>query len=117
LRQNAIVEHACVIGDRRQYLVALLTLDRDELAEWANAHGVRAGAGESLETHPSVRDYVEAHVERVNAEQAKYATIKRFDILSETFDVANGTLTPTMKLRRRQISDVYAEQIDGLYAP
>ena len=106
-----------MIGDRRKYLVALLTLDRDELTEWAKANGISPGTGESLEAHPSVRSYVDAHVERVNTELAKYATIKRFEVLPETFDVANGTLTPTMKLRRRQISDVYAEQIDALYAP
>ena len=113
LRQDPIIEHACVIGDRRPYLVALIALDAEELADWAAERGLPTDMGAATES--ALRPHLEAHVARVNTELAQYATIKRFEILKETFDVASGTLTPTMKLRRSGIVERHAEQIEALY--
>ena len=115
LRQHPLVEHACVIGDRRKYLVAVMTLEPEELKEWIRSHGMRESDHSAHVAHPSVRATLEGHVDAVNDGLASYQTIKRFIALPEGFSVETGTLTPTMKLRRSQIAEHFSAAIGALY--
>ncbi|MCB9788705.1 MAG: long-chain fatty acid--CoA ligase [Deltaproteobacteria bacterium] len=115
LRASPLVEHACVIGDRQRYLVALFTLDAEGVRTWARAEAVDAHDISALAEHPRVLDAIERHVAQVNEGLARYETIKRFAVLPEPFTVARSLLTPTMKLRRRAIAEEYAELIERLY--
>ncbi|MBD0328894.1 MAG: long-chain fatty acid--CoA ligase [Thermoleophilia bacterium] len=101
LKASPLVADAVVVGERRPYVVALLTLDPDELS----------GTGER-EARSAVEDVVTA----VNAPLGRTEQIKRFAILPRPFAVEDGELTPTLKVRRRVIEERYREQIDALYA-
>ena len=104
-----------MIGDRRPYLVALVTLDPDELPRLAEALGVDPDPA-SLAVDQRARAAVWRDIEAVNQRLARIEQIKRFTILPRDLSQEEGELTPTLKVRRDVIHDRYAETIDRLYA-
>ncbi|MGW7462883.1 AMP-dependent synthetase/ligase [Streptomyces sp. NPDC054797] len=113
LQQSRYVSRAVMIGDRRPYPVALITLDAEEIAAWAEREGLDPGPAPAA--HPAVRALIEAAVERANATVSRPARIRAFHILPEDLTIAAGTLTPTLKLRRGAVAERYATEIAGLY--
>ena len=109
------VAHACVVGDRRKYLSALLTVDREGAAAVAASCGAASPVPEALAADPAFRRHVERSLDAVNAELARYETIKRIAILPGEFTVAGGELTPTLKLKRKLVMERYAPHIEALY--
>jgi long-chain acyl-CoA synthetase len=102
LRETRWISQAVVIGDNRPYLVALLTLDPDEVA------GLPA---------EEVRAAVAADVARVNEQFARIEQIKRFEILERDLSQAEGELTPTLKVKRAAVLEHFADRVERLYAP
>jgi len=100
LKSSRFVSQALIVGDRRPYVTALVTLDWDEV----NATGRDAEA------------LVQELVDSVNRDRVRVEQIKRFAILPRDFSQEEGELTPTLKLRRRVVHDHFAEQIERLYA-
>ena len=107
---------AVVIGDRRKYLSALLTLDPDQVSVVAGRLGLDLRTVKEAAVHAGFRGYLEEQVELVNSKLANYETIKRFAVLDSQFSVEEDTLTPTLKLRRKEIAEMYRDEIEGLYA-
>ncbi|MHB8771601.1 MAG: AMP-dependent synthetase/ligase [Syntrophales bacterium] len=115
LRVHPLISQAMVTGDGRPYLSALITLDRAAAAAFASREKIPAGEPESLAGHPRLRALVEKHVAAVNARLAPYEQIKRFAILSRDFTEEAGEITPTLKIRRKEITRTYRDLIDTLY--
>jgi long-subunit acyl-CoA synthetase (AMP-forming) len=109
------VAHACVVGDRRRHLTALLTVDRENVAALARACGAAAQTAAGLAADPAFRRHVERAVDAINADLARYETIKRFTILPGEFSVEGGELTPTLKLKRKVVVERHAAEIDSMY--
>lgn len=109
------ISHVMVHGDRRKYLTALVTLDEAEIRDFATREKIPATSLEELSVHPRVRKLVEEHMASVNACLAPYETINRFAILSRDFSEAEGELTPTLKIRRKEITQKYSSLLDALY--
>jgi long-chain acyl-CoA synthetase len=99
LKASRFVSQALVVGDRRPYVTALITLDEGEVAE---ANG-------------DVQALVEQAVEEVNRGLSRYEQIKRFAIVSREFSAEEGEVTPTLKLKRRVIEGRFADEIERLY--
>ncbi len=110
------IAQTVVIGDRRPYLVALLTLDQLAAPMVAEDLGITAQDPASLAIHPAFVGYVQGKVDKINAGLARYQAIKRFELLPAEFSIAGGELTPTMKIKRRVVTEKFATVIDGLYA-
>ena len=115
LRSHPCISQAMVHGDRRSYLTALITLDEAEVREFAKREKLTAGPPELLAAHPRIRELVEGHVAAVNASLAPYEAVRRFAILPRDFTEAEGELTPTLKIRRKEITRRYADLLDTLY--
>ncbi len=116
LKMSKFVSQALVIGDRRPYCVALITLDEPELVKWAHAHGIAGELSASaLSRNARVRELVEGIVDRVNADHSRYEQIKKFDILPRDFTMEADELTPTLKLKRRVCQEHFADEIEALY--
>jgi long-chain acyl-CoA synthetase len=115
LKASKYVSQVVAIGDRRPYLVALLTLDPAEVGTWAAAHGLELSPADYPES-TEVRRLVQGLVDDVNARRASYEQIKRFVVLPRDFSQEEGEVTPTLKLRRRQIQEHFAPDIEALYA-
>ena len=103
-----ILSQVMVHGDKRKFLSALVTLNEDA------ARKVAAGNG-PLHEAPEVRARVQAAIDRLNAQQASYSTIKKFAILPKDFTVDSGELTPTLKVKRKLCTQKYKDLLDSFY--
>jgi long-chain acyl-CoA synthetase len=115
LKGDPFISQAMVHGDRRPYPVALLTLNPEELAKFAREQGILDTDPASLARHPKVVERVSRIVEERNGELQSYAKVKKFSILPADFTVENGLLTPTLKVKRKIITDKHRELLDSLY--
>ncbi|WKD33232.1 AMP-dependent synthetase/ligase [Streptomyces xanthophaeus] len=113
VQRSRYVSRAVLIGDRRPYAVALITLDAEEITAWAARETLDLGPTPT--THPAVRALVEAAVTEANTTVSRPSRIRAFHILPEDFTPQAGTLTPSLKLRRGVVAERYAREIAGLY--
>jgi len=113
--QSPVIGHAVAIGDRRSYLTALIVLDEEGVTGFAARSGLEGSFAE-LTRDPVVLAEVERAVEAANATLARIEQIKRFTVLDAGWLPGGDEVTQTMKLKRRIITDKYAEQIEALYA-
>jgi long-chain acyl-CoA synthetase len=115
LKGDPFISQAMVHGDKRPYPVAIITLNPEELAKFAKEQGILNTEPAALAKHPKVVEHVARIVEARNAELQSYAKVKKFAILPADFTVENGLLTPTLKVKRRIITDKHRELLDSLY--
>jgi long-chain acyl-CoA synthetase len=114
LKQNRYISQAVVIGDRRPYLVALITLDPDELQGFADAHGL--ASPDEVAGSDAMRDEVQGAMDEVNARVGRVEQVKKFVILPEDLSQATGELTPTLKVKRNVVNEKFADEVEKLYA-
>jgi long-chain acyl-CoA synthetase len=119
--ENLLVAHpligqALAYGDRRPYVVALLTLDAEAAPAWARARGIEAGSLAGLAAHPAVLAEIDAAVTAANQRLARVQQVKRWRLLPVEWTPESEELTPTLKLKRRVVHAKYADDIDTLYA-
>jgi long-chain acyl-CoA synthetase len=119
--ENLLVAHpligqALAYGDRRPYLVALLTLDNGVAPAWARAHGIETASLAELAADPQILAEVGRAVEAANAKLARVQQVKYWALLPVEWTAESAELTPTLKLKRRVVHAKYADVIDGLYA-
>jgi len=115
MKMDEAIEQMAVIGDRKPYLVALIVPDFDWLEAFAKEKGLPTDRA-ALLTHPTVLAELKQRIEEINKGLAKYETIKRFALLESQFTVDNNMLTPTLKVRRKNVMRQYADLIESLYA-
>ncbi|MCA9672794.1 MAG: long-chain fatty acid--CoA ligase [Myxococcales bacterium] len=108
------VSQAVVIGDKRKYLAALLTLDPVAAPALAQKQGW-PGELDVLAGHDGFRTHVQREVDRVNQGLARYETIKKWVLLPEDFTIESGELTPTQKIKRKVVYEKHHEAIEGMY--
>ncbi len=112
LKRTKLVSHAVIVGDRRPYLVALLTLDEAETERWAAERDVTA---QEAFQDGRLQTELQRAIDELNSELARFEQVKRFAVLRRDFSLDHDELTPTMKLRRRVIEEHFAAEIDELY--
>ncbi len=113
LKTEPLVSQVMVHGDRRKFLSALVTLNEESARKWAGEHGVPPGA--PLHDQPAVVARIQQAVDALNAKQASYARIKRFAILPKDFSQETGELTPTLKVKRKIVTQRYQALLDAFY--
>ena len=116
LTAHPLIGQALAYGDRRPYVVALLTLDGEAAPAWARARGMTAGSLAELACDPQVHADVAAGVEAANQRLARVQQVKRWHLLPVEWTAESEELTPTLKLKRRVVHAKYADIIDSLYA-
>ncbi len=112
LKQNRWISQAVVIGDRRPYLVALITIDPDELPTFAGQHGLEP---DQVAGSDQMRAAVQETVDAVNATVGPVEQIKYFEILPHDLTQETGELTPTLKVKRNIVNDKFASVVDSIY--
>src|SRR6266496_16164 len=115
LKGDPFISQAMVHGDRRPYPVALITLNPEEVAKFAREQGIMASDPTVLAKHPKIVERVQRTIDAKNSELQSYAKVKKFAILPEDFTVDNGALTPTLKVKRKVISERHRAALDALY--
>jgi long-chain acyl-CoA synthetase len=112
LKNLNLVGEAVVIGDRRKYLTALISVDADKGPEFAKKHDLDA---DKLYDSPKVRSLIQDHVDLVNKELARVEQIKKFVVVKRAFSIEGGELTPTLKVKRNKVNEHYADDIESMY--
>jgi long-chain acyl-CoA synthetase len=115
IKQHPLVSQCVVVGDRRPYLVALVTLDPEEAVAYAKEHGLPEDA-EALATNDDVRKAIEVHVEQINEKFARVEQVKKIAILPQDLSQEHGELTPTLKVKRAVVMSKREPEIEELYA-
>jgi long-chain acyl-CoA synthetase len=115
LKQSRWISQAVMHGDRRPYPVALITLDPEEIVQFAREHGLPEDPAE-LAGEPKVRELIQGVLDGVNARYARVEQIKRFFILDHDLSQETGELTPTLKVKRSVVNEKYAGEFERLYA-
>lgn len=113
LKNLDLVSQAVVIGERRRFLTALLTLDPDAAAKFAQAHNLE---GQTLHEHPVLIEHLQKEIdEKVNQLFARVEHVRNFRVLPRDFTIEDGELTPTLKIKRRIINENFSEEIEAMY--
>jgi long-chain acyl-CoA synthetase len=115
IKQHPLVSQCVVVGDRRPYLVALVTLDPEEAVAYAKEHGLPEDP-EALAENADVRAAIEAHVEKINQNFARVEQVKKISILPQDLSQESGELTPTLKVKRAVVASKHEDAIEQLYA-
>lgn len=115
IKQHPLVSQCVVVGDRRPYLVALVTLDPEEASAYANEHGLPDDPV-ALTSNPEVKASIEAHVEEINKKFARVEQVKKISILPHDLSQESGELTPTLKVKRAVVAQKHEDAIEELYA-
>jgi long-chain acyl-CoA synthetase len=112
LRNHPLVSEAVIVGDRRKFLTALLTLDAEAVTRFQSENGLSGPP----ELSPEIRDEIQRAVEIVNAEMARVEQIKKFTILPRELSIAEGELTPTLKVKRNVVTTNFEAEIEAMYS-
>jgi long-subunit acyl-CoA synthetase (AMP-forming) len=111
-----LIGTACVIGDQRPYLTALVVLDPDVAPVWAQQQGLEVSSLAEIATSEKLHQEIQAAVVQLNSEVSNVEGVKKFTVLSEDWPPGGDELTPTMKLKRKPVSEKYASEIEAMYA-
>jgi long-chain acyl-CoA synthetase len=116
LKTSPYVLNAIVVGDKRKFVGALLVPNFATVAAKAAGQGIQFASKADMVAHPWVHSLIEAEIQRLTSNLAQYESIKRFALLPDDFTFDDGSLTFTLKLKRRVVEEKYREVIESLYA-
>jgi long-chain acyl-CoA synthetase len=108
------VSQFMVYGADHNFVTALVTLDEEAIREWASAHGV-AGSYAQIVSSPQATQMVQLYVDTLNVNLNRWEQIKKFTILDHDLTIEDGELTPSLKLRRKAVSEKYQQTLDAPY--
>ena len=123
VRSHRLVSQVMVIGDQQPFIAAIVTLDVDELAKWAEAKGVGAFAQGDLarelleDERETLRQEISTAIETANDQVSRAESIREFRILSTDFSIETNELTPTLKMKRKVIASRHSVVIEEIYRP
>jgi long-chain acyl-CoA synthetase len=113
LKNLDLVSQTVVIGEKRRFLTALITLDPDAATRFAQKHGLE---GQTLHEHATLITHLQKEIdEKVNSLFARVEHVRGFRVLPRDFTVEDGELTPTLKIKRRIINDNFSDEIESMY--
>jgi len=115
LKMNPLISNVLIHGDRRKYIVALVTLNEPYIKNLARDKNWSYKDFKALVQRPDVKDLVRKQVAQVNAQLSSYETIKNFAILPEDFTIDKGELTASLKVRRKVVDEKFKNVIEEMY--
>ena len=116
MKASPFIKECIAIGDGRRFVSALIQIDFDTVAKWAEARGIAFTHFRSLVEQPEVRALIATEVERGNGQLAQVSRIRKFHLLTKELDHDDGEVTATMKVRRASIHRAYVGEIEALYS-
>ena len=116
MKASPFIKECVIVADARRFVAALVQIEYDTVALWAQSNGVTFTHFRSLAEHPRVRELVQREVDAGNARLAPVAQVRKFHLLVKELDHDDGEVTATMKVRRASVYKAYAGEIEALYA-
>lgn len=115
LKLSPYISQVHVYGDKQKYIVCLVTLNDENVLQFAKGIGLNTQELDELKQHSEIKKLINAEIKAVNKKLASYETIKRHSILSKDFTVESGELTPSLKIKRKVINEKYKDELNKLY--
>jgi long-chain acyl-CoA synthetase len=115
LKHHALIAEAVVLGDKRKFPAALICPYFPLLEDWARAHGIAFSSRQELVADPKVRALYEGIIADFNQNLARFEQLKKVIVVANEFSAEDGTLTHSMKLKRRVVEDRYKREIEEMY--
>jgi long-chain acyl-CoA synthetase len=115
LKTSPYISNAVVIGDSRRFIAALVVPDFDKLKDYAKAQRIAFASIEELCQHKRIVDFLKAEADRATPLLASYERVKKIVVLPRDFDIERGEITPSLKVRRANVTTEYQDAIDALY--
>jgi long-chain acyl-CoA synthetase len=117
LSESPFISHAIILGDKRNTITAILAPNFKNVRDWAvqNKLDIDLHNSTSLTTHPEILRLIKSEIGRLLPDLADYEKIRKFSIIGEELTVENGTLTPTLKVKKRVLLDRYKDAIEAMY--
>jgi long-chain acyl-CoA synthetase len=115
LKDDKYIAQAVLIGDHRNFIAALIVPNFESLARWAGYKKIHFSSPAELIQNPLAIAKVESRVARVNEQLSNYERVKKITLLGEEMTLEGGQLTPSLKVKRRVVNQMYAAQIEGMY--
>jgi long-chain acyl-CoA synthetase len=115
LKASIYINDAVVIGDRRKYLSALIVIDEDNVIKFAQDNKVPFSTYKDLTQTGAVNTLIHKEIQKVNADLARVETIRKFTIIPKKLYEEDGEVTPTMKVKRKYINEVFDDLIEAMY--
>ncbi|WP_151633501.1 AMP-dependent synthetase/ligase [Noviherbaspirillum aerium] len=116
MKSSRYIKECIVVADARKFVSALIQIDYDAVAQWAEARNIAFTHFRSLAESPEVRELIQSEIDSGNARLAQVSQVRRFHLLTKELDHDDGEVTATMKVRRASIYKTYAQEIEALYA-
>ncbi|MCY4643688.1 MAG: long-chain fatty acid--CoA ligase [Bacteriovoracales bacterium] len=117
LKLQRHISHPVIIGDRQKYLTALIGIEKESFAQMEEELGDKTlGDFKAIATNAKVHDLIESDIANVNKDLASFETVKNFYIVPEEFTVDNGFVTPSLKVRKKNVIKAYQGEIDKMYS-
>jgi long-chain acyl-CoA synthetase len=115
LKRSPYVDNVVLIGDRRPFIIALVSPNEEELEKWAATKGFEYTSFDQVTKHPDLQAEYAKIINEVNGDLARYEQIKKFEVLPLMLSIEGGHLTPTLKVKRRVVEKDYTELIESMY--
>lgn len=115
LKQSRFIEQVMVIGEGEKMASAFIQPNFEFVREWAQRHNVTLGDNKDLVSNPKIIERIQEEVDYANTKFGKWETIKKFELTPEEWSIDSGHLTPTMKMKRKIIKEIYKDLYDKIY--
>lgn len=116
LSQSLYIEHVLLVGDRREYITALITPDYEQLKKFAGELGIKYENESELIINEKIVGAIKRDIDKLQKDHAKYERVRKFKLLSQPFSVENGELTPKLSIRRHVVENKYSDFIEEMYS-
>lgn len=115
LKMEPLVANVLIHGDQKKYIVALISLEEDQIKKWASNNGLVYENVEEIYDNPLLKARIQKHVQSVNTHLASFESVKKYEILKDQWTVENGSLTQSLKVKRKQLEKKYLSLIESIY--
>lgn len=115
LKQDPLISNVLIHGDQKKFICVLITLEPAQLKQWANLQQISYNQFNELYQNPLLKLRIQKHIQSINSRLAAFEAIKKFEIISDEWTVDNGSLTQSLKVKRKLLERKYADLIDEIY--
>lgn len=115
MKQEPLISQILIHGDQKKYISALISIEEPQIKSWADSQQISYSDVLELYQNPALRVRIQKQIQNVNSQLASYESIKKFEIVADSWTVENGCLTPSLKVKRKIVEQKYAQLIMEIY--
>ncbi|MEQ1723283.1 MAG: AMP-binding protein, partial [Pseudobdellovibrio sp.] len=115
LKQDPIISQVLIHGDQRKFVIAILNFDEIQIKQWADNQGLVYEKVQDIYNSPLLKVRMQKHIQSVNSKLASFEAVKKFEIVNDAWTVENGSLTQSLKVKRKHLEFKYSDLIESIY--